>query len=90
MVEKKKDVKTDVESKIAFIGKVVRSRTVWASIFGLMSLIVALKTGSVVSIIDVSDPLVTEAVRMAGVIFTIVSQILVVIFRYIGNDMKGD
>ena len=86
MVEK---TKTMAEKSVEIIAKIVKSRTIWASIASIISLIVALKTGTVMEAVDINDPVVTQAVELAGYICAIVSQILLILFRYIGKEMAG-
>jgi len=76
------------ESKLAIIRKLLKSRTVWAGILSLISLIVYFRTGVFMGFIGEDSPDVKEAIENVSLIATVLSNFGIAYFRYIGKEIK--
>lgn len=87
MTDKKKEEAVS-ESKLSIIRKLLKSRTVWSGILSLISLLVYFRTGVFMGIIGEDSADVKEAIENVSLIMTILSNVGIGYFRYIGKEIK--
>ncbi len=73
---------------VEILVKLLKSRTVWASILTVISLVVYLRTGVFLGEVSAESPDVVIAVERVSLILAFLAQLGVPYFRYVGKEMK--